>query len=125
MNINVRKTYYPFIILLFLYAIYAAIFIYHTSFVVSGVRYFCLLDDAMISMTYARNLAAGHGLVWNAGEPPIEGITNLLWTLYMTLFHLLPIAMEKRACQREPMARRTGIGISWARVRSTDSRPVL
>jgi len=94
-DINVKKTYYPFIILLFCYALYAGIFIYRTSFIVNEVRYFCLLDDAMISMTYARNLAAGCGLVWNAGEPPVEGITNLLWALYMALFHLLPIAVEK------------------------------
>ena len=38
------------------------------------------LDDAFISYRYARNLAAGHGLVFNPGEY-VEGYTNLLWTL--------------------------------------------
>jgi hypothetical protein len=38
------------------------------------------LDDAYISFRYARNLATGHGLVFNSGER-VEGITNLLWTL--------------------------------------------
>jgi hypothetical protein len=45
-----------------------------------------LFDDALISMRYAQHLAGGHGLVWNIGErPPIEGYTNLGWTLLMAL----------------------------------------
>ncbi|MCB0243221.1 MAG: hypothetical protein KDI12_07395, partial [Anaerolineae bacterium] len=38
------------------------------SISIDGVRYFWLDDDQMISMRYARNLAEGHGLVWNPGE---------------------------------------------------------
>lgn len=38
-------------------------------------------DDAFISFRYAEHWANGHGLVWNIGEPPIEGFTNLLYTL--------------------------------------------
>lgn len=52
---------------LVLYAIYAALFIYKTTFVINGQRYFSLFDDAMVSMRYAKNLAAGYGLVWNPG----------------------------------------------------------
>ena len=37
-------------------------------------------DDAFISFRYARNLADGHGLVWNIGER-VEGYTNFLWTI--------------------------------------------
>ena len=55
-----------------------AIFIFRTSFSINGTRYFVLFEDAMISMRYARHLADGHGLVWNIGEEPIEGFTNLL-----------------------------------------------
>lgn len=36
-------------------------------------------DDAFISFRYAANLVAGHGLVFNPGEP-IEGYTNFFWT---------------------------------------------
>lgn len=53
------------------------IYIYQTSFIVNGDRYFVLFDDAMISMRYARNFAEGNGLVWNPGETPVEGYTNL------------------------------------------------
>jgi hypothetical protein len=43
-----------------------------------------LFDDAFISLRYARNLAEGHGLVWNPGER-VEGYTNFLWTLLLAL----------------------------------------
>ena len=84
-----------FLAICIVFGIYAALFIYRTSFVIEGRRYFSLFDDAMISMTYARNLAQGHGLVWNAGGERVEGITNLGWTLYMALLHLLPVAQSK------------------------------
>ena len=78
-------------LLLAAYAIYAGVFIYRTSFVIDGQRWFSLFDDAMVSMRYARNLSEGHGLSWNPGQMPVEGYTNLLWTLWMALLHLLPV----------------------------------
>jgi arabinofuranosyltransferase len=71
------------------------IFIWKNSFLVGHERYFSLFDDAMVAMRYAKNLADGYGLRWNPGEPPVEGYTNLLWTLYMAAVHLLPIAISK------------------------------
>jgi hypothetical protein len=70
-------------------------FIWKNSFLVGHERYFSLLDDAMVAMRYAKNLADGYGLRWNPGEPAVEGYTNLLWTLYMAVIHWLPIAMSK------------------------------
>jgi len=64
-----------------------AVLVARSSFRWDGRRYFTLLDDAMISMQYARNLAAGHGLVWNAGDTPVEGFSNPLWTLWMWVPH--------------------------------------
>src|SRR5436190_1119762 len=69
----------------------SATFVARASFTIQGQRYFSLFDDAMISMRYARMLAEGHGLVWNAGGPPVEGYTNFLWTLWMSAIHLLPL----------------------------------
>jgi arabinofuranosyltransferase len=40
------------------------------------------VDDSYISFRYARNLARGLGLVYNAGEH-IEGYTNFLWTVML------------------------------------------
>lgn len=64
-------------------------FIVRTGFIVHGVRYFSLFDDAMVSMRYAQNFANGAGLLWNPGDPPVEGYTNLLWTLWMAVLHWL------------------------------------
>jgi hypothetical protein len=83
------------ITIMLLYAVYAGIYIYHTSFISDGTRYFVLFDDAMISMRYAKNLAEGYGLVWNPGESPVEGYTNPLWVVFMAFFHLFPIPAEK------------------------------
>ena len=64
---------------------WASLFIYYSSFVgIDGRRYFCLIDDAMISMRYAWNLSHGLGLVWNPGEY-VEGYTNPLMTFIMAL----------------------------------------
>ena len=45
-----------------------------------------LTDDAFISFRYARNLAEGHGLVFNPGFARVEGYTNLLWVLLLAPF---------------------------------------
>jgi len=36
-------------------------------------------EDAAMLMRYAQNLAAGHGIVWNVGEPPVDGATDFLF----------------------------------------------
>jgi len=64
---------------------WGAWFIARSSFVIQLVephRYFCLFDDAMISMRYAHNLVLGHGLVWNPGEA-VEGYSDPLWVIVM------------------------------------------
>ena len=39
------------------------------------------IDDANIYFVYAKNVASGHGFVYNIGGERIEGFTSLLWTL--------------------------------------------
>ncbi len=41
-------------------------------------------DDAFISFRYSDNFVNGHGFVWNVGGK-IEGYTNFLWVLAMTI----------------------------------------
>jgi arabinofuranosyltransferase len=71
-------------VLLLSYAGWGALFIAESSVEIAGSRYFCLFDDAMVSLRYAWNLAHGEGLVWNPGER-VEGSTCFLFTLYMSL----------------------------------------
>jgi hypothetical protein len=43
------------------------------------------VDDADISLVYARHLVEGHGLVYNPGGERVEGFTSLLWVLVAAL----------------------------------------
>ena len=52
------------------------------------LHYNFIADDTFISLRYAANLIAGHGLVYNLGER-IEGFTNPLWTLLLAGFGYL------------------------------------
>lgn len=47
-----------------------------------------LVDDAYISLQYAKNLASGNGVVFNLGER-VEGYTNFLWVVVLAPFWLL------------------------------------
>ncbi|MFL6259142.1 MAG: hypothetical protein ACJ76Y_05465 [Thermoanaerobaculia bacterium] len=84
-------------VLLLIFSLWAGWFIHRSSFVVEGQRYYCLFDDAMISMTYARNLVEGHGLEWARFGEPVEGFTHPLWMFLMVPVNALPIALKDRS----------------------------
>lgn len=90
MEVPNRKIERVFIVVISLaFLIWSTAFIYRSSFIaIDGKRYFCLFDDAMISMRYAWNFSHGFGLVWNQGEY-VQGYTNLLMTLVMSFFSLI------------------------------------
>lgn len=67
-----------------LYVAWATSFLIRSSIETDHGRYFCLFDDAMVSLRYAWNFAHGDGLVWNPGER-VEGTTCFLFTLVMSL----------------------------------------
>jgi len=76
-------------------ALFGLIFIVRSSWVFQGERRFTLFDDAMISMSYARTMADGHGLVWYPGAPLVEGITNPLWTFVMSALHTVGLTASQ------------------------------
>lgn len=47
------------------------------------------IDDANIYMIYMRNLAEGHGFVYNAGGEHVEGFTSLSWTILGSFLYLI------------------------------------
>jgi len=53
----------------------ACVFLAHVAYLA------CVAEDAFIALRFARNLAVGHGLVWNPGTAPVEGYTDFLWVL--------------------------------------------
>lgn len=61
--------------------------------VVQAVRYSAgyhhnVWDDSYISLQYAKNLALGHGLVFNVAER-VEGYTNFLWIVWLAPWYRL------------------------------------
>ena len=63
-----------------------AVIVASLPFVFLAARFDWVCDDAFISFRYARNFASGLGLCYNPGEsPPVEGYTNFLWVICMTL----------------------------------------
>ncbi len=42
-------------------------------------------DDAYIEFRYAANLGLGHGLVFNVGDPPVEGSTSFAFPILLSL----------------------------------------
>ena len=78
-------------------AVWGAAFIGQTSFEEGGSRVFCLMDDAMISMAYARNFAEGFGLDWSRRGDPVEGFTHPLWLGLLVLAQHTPFALEVRS----------------------------
>ena len=50
-------------------------------------------DDAYIEYRYATNAAHGHGLVYNVGDPPVEGFTSFLWTVLLIVPALLHVPL--------------------------------
>ncbi|HEV8579116.1 MAG TPA: hypothetical protein VGX68_08535 [Thermoanaerobaculia bacterium] len=93
----VRRIVPSLAVLLLVLAMWGGWFIYRTSFVVEGKRYFSLFDDPMISMTYARNLVEGYGLNWARRGEPVEGFTHPLWLLLMIPVNALPLALRYRS----------------------------
>jgi hypothetical protein len=81
-------------------------------------------DDAFISYRFAENLAAGDGLVFNAGER-VEGFSNLLWTLVLSAgarLGMSPEVVSKLLASialilivriSDSIARRGGMGVFW------------
>lgn len=51
-------------------------------------------EDAAILMRYAEHLAAGKGIVWNPGEPPVDGATDFLFLLAVAAVHGVGCSLE-------------------------------
>jgi len=76
-------------------------------------------DDAFISFRVARNLAQGHGVVFNEGGPPSEAASNFLYTAMLAVGHaagmpLIQLALALDIC----FVLLTLLLLSWLVVRS-------
>jgi len=58
------------------------------------------IDDMYITLRYAKNWSDGYGLLWNIGEPPVEGYSNYSFVLLARLamiLHFNPVTVLKGA----------------------------
>lgn len=85
------------------------------------------VDDAWISARYAWHFAEGHGLVYNAGEPPVEGYTNLLWVLWLAFAHLIGLPIHGAMTWGGLACALVGLGMALGLTRQLAGRwhPVL
>ena len=83
------------------------------AFVAHAVWLRCVADDAYITFRFARNVAEGHGFVWNPGEPSLEGFTNFLWVVIGATAYRLGLDVPRVA---QVLGVTAGVGtllVSW------------
>jgi hypothetical protein len=54
-------------------------------------------EDAAMLLRYSGHLAEGRGIVWNVGEPPVDGATDFLFMLLVAGVHALGPSLEAAA----------------------------
>jgi len=102
--------------------------IWRTSLVIDGRRVFSLFDDAMISMTYARNLLDGFGLNWARQGAPVEGFTHPLWLLLMLPANAPGLPLDWRSLPVQVMSLAflsAAAAVAWQLVRRHFAPPGL
>lgn len=72
------------------------------------------IDDANIFFRYARNLAQGHGLVWNPGGERVEGFSSPAWVLLLAPAFPLGVPVETWARALAALALAAGL-TAWTR----------
>ena len=77
------------------------------AFTVEPGRPVAPLDDAYITLQYARQIARGHPYQYNDGDPPTTGMTSPLFGFLMAGFYLLGFTGERL------VGLAVGLGFAW------------
>ena len=56
-----------------------------------------IYEDAAMLFRYAQHVSAGHGIVWNIGDPPVDGATDLLFMWMIAGLNRLGVGIETAA----------------------------
>jgi hypothetical protein len=54
-------------------------------------------EDAAMLLRYSRHFSSGRGIVWNVGEPPVDGATDFLFMLLVAMLHRTGLSLESAA----------------------------
>jgi hypothetical protein len=76
-----------------------------------------IYEDAAMLFRYAEHVAAGHGIVWNVGEPPVDGATDLLYMWILAGLHWLGIGLESAARGTSAAAHISTVALVYVGVR--------
>jgi hypothetical protein len=74
-------------------------------------------------LRYSRHLAAGHGIVWNQGEAPVDGATDFLFMLAVALLHRLGLSLESAAQAIGLLAHAASVAIVYLSARGSLNAP--
>ena len=80
-------------------------------------------EDAAMLLRYSRHLAAGHGVVWNVGEPPVDGATDLLFMAVVAAVHRAGAGLEAAARGIGLAAHAATVLVVYAALRSLFGTP--
>lgn len=70
-----------FLLTLFLVLIFTTVGFITYGYILTGI------DDANITFVYSKNIANGHGFVYNIGGEHVEGSSTMLWTLIVAVLY--------------------------------------
>ncbi len=82
------------------------------------------IDDSFITFKYAENFADGNGFVFNVGDNPVEGFSNLLWLFILAGFYLIGFSIPLTA-KILGLLTMLASGLSWFFYFRKDSRAYL
>jgi hypothetical protein len=82
-------------------------------------------EDAAMLMRYAQHVAEGHGIVWNIGEPPVDGATDFLFMIVIAWFVRVGVSVETAVRSLGVGAHVLTVGLIYLAVRYIHNGPVL
>jgi arabinofuranosyltransferase len=82
-------------------------------------------EDAAILMRYAEHLAHGEGIVWNIGEPPVDGATDFLFMVSVAVVHGIGLSLETATRFIAALAHFLTVGLIYIGMRRVQSSGVL
>jgi len=82
-------------------------------------------EDAAILMRYAQHVAEGHGIVWNIGEPPVDGATDFLFMIITAWLVHAGVSVEAAVRSLGIGAYVLTVGLIYLAIRTIHNGPVL
>jgi arabinofuranosyltransferase len=82
-------------------------------------------EDAAMLMRYAQHVAEGHGIVWNIGEPPVDGATDFLFMVVVAWLVRLGVSVETAVRALGMGAHVLTVGLVYLAVRTIHNGPVF